>query len=87
MKDAGFSREFVHPTGHGVGFAAINHDALPRIHPRSDDVLEVGMVFNIEPAAYEPSAYGMRHCDMVVVTANGAEMLTPFLDTPEDLLQ
>jgi Xaa-Pro aminopeptidase len=85
IKDAGFGDEFIHPTGHGVGFAAINHDALPRIHPRSEDVLEVGMTFNIEPAVYIPSAYGIRHCDMVVVTEGGAELLTPFLNAPEAL--
>jgi Xaa-Pro aminopeptidase len=61
-----------------VGFAAINHDALPRIHPLSDDILEIGMVFNIEPAVYVPEIGGIRHCDMVAVTENGAELLTPF---------
>jgi Xaa-Pro aminopeptidase len=85
MEDAGFADEFVHPTGHGVGFAAINHDALPRIHPRSEDVLEAGMTFNIEPAAYRSNAFGIRHCDMVVVTDTGADVLTPFLSAPEAL--
>jgi hypothetical protein len=28
-----------HSTGHGVGFAAIDHNALPRLHPESDDEL------------------------------------------------
>ena len=32
------------------------------------------MVFNVEPAAYVEN-YGMRHCDMVAVTASGAEVL------------
>src|SRR5205823_5338313 len=48
----GFGDAFTHQTGHGVGFAAINHDARPRLHPRSPDILDVGMVFNVEPAIY-----------------------------------
>ena len=79
----GFKSEFKHATGHGVGFAAINHDARPRIHPVCDVLLEVGMVFNIEPAIYIPGMGGMRHCDVVVVTESGAECLTSFLIQPD----
>jgi len=78
LKHHGFEREFKHGLGHGVGFAAIDHNARPRLHPASDDVLETGMVFNIEPAIYIEGLGGMRHCDMVAVTKNGAEVLTPF---------
>lgn len=46
----GFGKEFKHATGNGVGNAAINHNAWPRIHPLSEDVLEEGAVFSIEPA-------------------------------------
>jgi Xaa-Pro aminopeptidase len=74
----GFGQQFRHATGHGVGFMAINHDARPRIHPLSHDVLETGMVFNVEPAVYIDGVCGMRHCDMVAVTCDGAELLTPF---------
>ncbi len=31
----------------------------------------------MEPAVYFPG-YGLRHCDMVTVTASGIEVLTPF---------
>jgi Xaa-Pro aminopeptidase len=61
-----------------VGFAAIDHAARPRLHPVSEDVLEVGMVFNVEPAVYIDGWGGLRHCDMVAVTSEGAELLTPF---------
>jgi Xaa-Pro aminopeptidase len=74
----GFSKAFKHATGHGVGFAAIDHNAHPRIHPLSDEILEAGMVFNIEPAVYFTGIGGMRHCDMVAVTPQGGELLTPF---------
>src|SRR6185312_7161560 len=86
LESRGFGKEFRHATGHGVGFAAINHNALPRIHPLSEEILEAGMIFNIEPAVYIPRFGGMRHCDMVVVTDDGAELLTPFINSAEQLL-
>ena len=71
----------------GVGFAAIDHNAPPRLHPKSPDVLEEGMVFNVEPAAYFPNECGMRHCDMVAVTSTGSQVLTPFHQTIEELVR
>lgn len=85
LSDYGFEKEFKHGLGHGVGFAAINHNAVPRLHPASDDLLEPGMIFNIEPAIYFDGFGGMRHCDMVLVTDKGAEVLTPFQSTIESL--
>lgn len=78
LAERGFGPEFKHCTGHGVGFGAIDAHALPRIHPKSPDRLEVGMVFNVEPGIYFPDYGGMRHCDMVAVTPTGPELLTPF---------
>ena len=85
LSDYGFAKEFNHGLGHGVGFAAINHNAPPRLHPASDDVLEPGMVFNIEPAIYIDGFGGIRHCDMVLVTDDGPELLTPFQLTIDSL--
>lgn len=78
LRERGFGPEFKHGTGHGVGFGAINADDKPRIHPKSNDVLETGMVFNVEPAVYFDGYGGIRHCDMVAVTDRGYELLTPF---------
>ena len=72
----GFGKEFKHAVGHGVGFAAADPRALPRLHPKSPDVLEAGMTFNIEPAIYYEGKGGMRHCDVVACTQDGAEVLT-----------
>ncbi len=83
---AGYAANFTHATGHGVGFAAIDPHARPRIHPVSDDVLEEGMVFNIEPAVYVEGDCGLRHCDVVALTADGPEVLTPFQATIEELI-
>lgn len=81
----GFGDHFSHATGHGVGFAAIDHDAVPRLHPASQDRLEPGMVVNVEPAIYIEHFGGIRHCDMVAVTAHGPEVLTAFHSTVSEL--
>lgn len=73
-----FGKEFKHAAGHGVGFAAADPRALPRLHPKSPDTLAVGMTFNLEPAIYIEGKGGMRHCDMVACTQNGSEVLTNF---------
>lgn len=78
LSSRGYGPAFKHSTGHGVGFAAADPNALPRIHPKSPDVLEPGMTFNIEPAIYVEEIGGMRHCDMVACTPSGFELLTEF---------
>lgn len=81
----GFGAQFPHPTGHGIGFSAINPNAIPRLHPKSNDTIEPGMVFNVEPAIYIEGYGGVRHCDMVAMTENGVELLTNFQCQPGDL--
>ena len=85
MEAHGFGHEFKHPTGHGVGFTAIDHQAPPVLHPESEDRLVEGMVFNVEPGIYIEGYGGMRHCDMVLVTGEGARVMTPFHTTVEEL--
>jgi Xaa-Pro aminopeptidase len=78
MEEHGPGKAFKHASGHGVGFAAANPNGLPRIHPQSPDVLQAGMTFNLEPAAYFDGYGGMRHCDVVAVTNDGVEVITDF---------
>jgi Xaa-Pro dipeptidase len=85
LASRGLGSAFRHGAGHGVGFAAIDHNARPRLHPRSPDVLEPGMVFNLEPAIYLDGRGGLRHCDVVAVHSEGAELLTPFHTRLEEL--
>ncbi len=86
LASGGVGDAFKHPTGHGIGFAAISANARPRIHPKSNELLETGMVFNIEPAVYLEGQGGLRHCDVVAVTTSGAEVLTPFQANATTLL-
>lgn len=70
---AGFGDAFKHGLGHGVGRAV--HE-LPTISRSSNDVLAPGMVITIEPGIYLEGYAGVRVEDMVLITENGAEVLT-----------
>lgn len=72
MQKAGYA-VYPHHTGHGVGVTG--HEE-PRIVPYNDIPLEAGMVIMLEPGAYFPGQFGARLEDAMLVTANGAEVLT-----------
>lgn len=85
LADRGFGEYFTHGLGHNLGFSVISNEFPPRLHPASPDVLDVGMTFNVEPSIYVEGYGGIRHCDVVTVGEEGAEVLTPFAASIEDL--
>jgi Xaa-Pro aminopeptidase len=85
IEGCGIGHYLKHGTGHGVGFSPMSAYSNPRVHAGSPDVLEEGMVFNVEPAVYVEGYGGVRHCDMVAVTRSGFELLTDFQSDIESL--
>jgi Xaa-Pro aminopeptidase len=70
---AGHAEHFGHGLGHGVGLEV--HEG-PRLSKTGDDALAAGNVVTIEPGVYVPDAVGVRIEDLVIVTDDGAEVVS-----------
>lgn len=81
LRNAGLGDAFSHSTGHGVGLEI--HEP-PRIGTGQKTRLQAGMVVTIEPGIYLAGKFGIRIEDMVAVTRNGAQVLTP---SPKALIE
>jgi Xaa-Pro aminopeptidase len=74
IDEAGHGEEFGHGLGHGVGLEV--HEG-PRLSPRGEGKLVSGNAVTVEPGVYLPGRFGVRIEDLVVVTDDGGEILTP----------
>ena len=74
LRRAGLAEAFSHSTGHCLGLEI--HEP-PRIGAEETARLLPGMVITIEPGIYLVERFGIRIEDMVAVTRNGGQVLTP----------
>lgn len=79
LLEEGLGRYFRHHTGHHLGWEG--HEP-PFIDAFSRGTMRPGQVFSIEPGVYVPGLGGFRHSDTVLITDQGAEILTRY---PRDL--
>jgi len=73
IEQAGYGENYGHGLGHGVGLAVHEKPGVGRL---SEDVLEPGMVFTVEPGIYLPGWGGVRIEDIVIMRDDGVEVLT-----------
>ena len=73
----GFPGQPSHPICHGVGARA--HEP-PYAHQAGGGEIAAGMVLAIEPGCYCEGGGGLRVEDNFLITAGGAEKLSPFPD-------
>jgi Xaa-Pro aminopeptidase len=72
---AGHGERFGHGLGHGVGLEV--HEG-PRLTKTAEGELRAGNTVSVEPGIYLPGRFGVRIEDLVAVTDDGPEIMTPF---------
>ncbi|MCS6800508.1 MAG: aminopeptidase P family protein [Chloroflexota bacterium] len=73
IAEAGYGDQFGHSLGHGIGLQT--HEG-PLVRRESEDVLQPGMVFSVEPGIYLPGKFGVRIEDLVVLEEEGVRVLS-----------
>ncbi len=75
ITEAGYGEYFTHRIGHGLG---IEVHEFPSLNEKNTGTLKTGMALTIEPGIYLPGTGGVRIEDDIIITANGADVLTQY---------
>jgi len=83
FREEGVLEKALHRTGHGIGLEG--HEP-PWIEEGDSREMKPSMVFSCEPGLYIPDLGGFRHSDTVVITGDGAEIITRYPTELEELI-
>lgn len=83
IRRAGSGKQFLHATGHGVGYKI--HEP-PWLSPKKNSVLHPGDVVTVEPGVYLKGWGGIRIEDMYLITARGYRHLSTIPSRLEDAI-
>lgn len=75
IEDAGYGKGFLHRTGHSIGLDV--HD-FGDVSAVNTECVQPGNIFSIEPCVVIPGELGIRVEDLVLVTADGCEVLNKY---------
>ncbi len=80
FEEAGYLQDRTFGTGHSFGIMSrwYGRDEIGEMRPYNDRRLEANMVVSIEPMISVKGIGGFRHADMLLITHDGAELLTTF---------
>lgn len=80
LEKAGLLRCRTFGYGHSFGIMGqwYGREEGGELRPYNDTLLKENMVVSMEPMISVPGVGGFRHCDMLLVTKNGNEVLTKF---------
>ena len=73
IEKAGYGAYFGHGFGHSVG---LDIHEMPSAGPRADAPMVEGAVCSAEPGIYLPGKFGVRIEDVMIIRADGAEVIT-----------
>jgi Xaa-Pro aminopeptidase len=83
FKKAGLAHLVKHHTGHGLGLEG--HEP-PWLDIGNHEPLRAGIIVSCEPGIYEVGFAGFRHSDTVLITEDGAELITYYPRNLESLI-
>lgn len=75
IEEAGFGQYFTHRLGHQIGLVDHEPGDVSSTH---DEPVREGQIFSIEPGIYIPGEIGVRIEDLLIVTADGCEVLNSY---------
>lgn len=73
IQEAGYGKEYIHTTGHGIGLEVHEPPSLYQTNPQP---LQTNMVITVEPGIYVPGKFGYRYENTILLTSQGPEELT-----------